>query len=88
MADANRGIYQKYYVERMNDPAGKHNDCEYFVLDWQHDPYTIPAVLAYADACEGEYPELAADLRLKASEVHYARERLLDICGNVREVQP
>jgi hypothetical protein len=66
MADATRGIYRKYYVERLNDPAGKHAACEYFVLDWQHDPYTIPAVLAYADACEDQYPELAAGLRAKA----------------------
>ena len=35
----------------------------YFVLDWVHDPFAIPAALAYAAACEATYPELARDLR-------------------------
>ena len=68
MADPTRGIYRKYQVDRLNDFEGKHDGCEYFVLDWDHDPYTIPAVLAYADACEDQYPQLAADLRKKAKE--------------------
>lgn len=60
------GIYRKFIVERANDPQGKHDGCEYFVLDWYHDPFTIPAVLAYADACEARFPLLAADLRKRA----------------------
>ncbi len=44
----------------------KHEHCEYFVLDWVHDPFAIPAALAYAAACEEEYPVLAADLRRRA----------------------
>jgi hypothetical protein len=67
VSDHSQGIYRKYHVKRLNDPTGKHDNCEYFVLDWRHDPYTKPAVLAYADACEAEYPELAADLRRKAN---------------------
>jgi hypothetical protein len=63
------GLYRKFDVRRTDgssDPGGKHEACEYFVLDWQHDPFTVPAVRAYADACEATYPALAADLRAKA----------------------
>jgi hypothetical protein len=55
----------KYRVERLGGTPHKHDDCEFFVLDWQHDPFTIPAILAYANACEAEYPALAEDLRRK-----------------------
>ena len=63
------GIYRKFAVERVDgssSPGGKHEHCEYFVLDWRHDPYAIPAARAYADACEAMYPGLAADLRARA----------------------
>jgi hypothetical protein len=56
------GLYRKYNVTRLTDPRGKHTDCEYFVLDWKHDPFTIPAMEAYSRACAGEYPELSASL--------------------------
>ena len=58
------GLYQKYRVERM-DKSEKHQGCAYFVLDMTtgHDPYAVPAIRAYADACEKEYPFLAKDLR-------------------------
>jgi len=63
-ADKNRGLYKKFKVERTDgDPKGKHAQCNYFVLDVVHDPFAIPALRAYAKACEGEYPQLAADLR-------------------------
>jgi len=66
--DEMEGLYPKYFVKKHYDPEDKHAECEYFVLDWKHDPFTIPAVLAYADACEQRYPALAADLRAKAKE--------------------
>jgi hypothetical protein len=43
-----RGLYRKFNVSRVSDPAGKHRECEYFVLDWDHDPYTPYAILEYA----------------------------------------
>ena len=58
------GLYRKYEVRRLGGTPGKHDDCEFFVLDWNHDPFAIPAARAYADACQTEYPELAEDLRL------------------------
>lgn len=56
----------KYRVERTDGssrPEGKHAACPYFVLDLTHDKFAAPALLAYADACEAEYPLLAADVR-------------------------
>jgi hypothetical protein len=63
--DMGRGLYKKYHVQRLGDVQGKHTDCEYFVLDLSHDPFSVPALRAYADACERLYPKLAADLRKK-----------------------
>ena len=69
MGDRTRGLYEKFMVERRDgssDPGGKHHDCEYYVLDLDHDPHAAPALEAYAASCEREYPALAADLRAKA----------------------
>jgi hypothetical protein len=57
-----RGLYQKFAVRRLHDPNGRHKDCRYYVLDLDHDPYTTPALEAYIEACENEYPALAQDL--------------------------
>ena len=59
------GLYRKFNVYRRFDFAGKHDGCEYFVLDWKHDPFTLPALEAYAAACEAKFPDLARDLRTK-----------------------
>lgn len=64
--DKAHGLYRKYSVKRLRDREKKHARCEYFVLDLIHDPYAGAALAAYADACEAEYPELAADLSVKA----------------------
>jgi len=62
------GLRQKYVVTRIGGTPHKHDDCDYFVLDWNHDRYARIAAVAYADACEAEFPALAADLRAKAPE--------------------
>lgn len=62
------GLFNKYNVTRADGtdaPGGKHHGCEYFVLDITHDPFALPAMKAYADACEKQYPKLARDLRGK-----------------------
>lgn len=62
-----RGLYEKFHVERMDGksaPGQKHHGCRYFVLDIMHDPAAAAAIAAYADVCEAEWPELAADLRV------------------------
>ena len=74
------GIYRKYIVERADGssgPGGKHENCTYFILDWLHDPFAIPAARAYADACEATLPHLAADLRSHARDAelrHLSRD--------------
>lgn len=60
--DKSRGFYNKYYVERLNDDSGKHDDCRYFVLDLNHDRHAIPALKAYIDSCRDDYHDLAQDL--------------------------
>lgn len=62
------GLYNKYRVERTDGssaPNGKHEFCGYFVLDLNHDRFARPALLAYASACQDEYPVLANDLYKK-----------------------
>ncbi len=62
-AERDRGLYRKYDVKRLGGTPGKHEDCDYFVLDLRHDLYALPALKAYAESCEAEYPDLARDLR-------------------------
>lgn len=40
----------------------KHHRCILFVLDIDHDPHAIPALIAYANSCAIDYPQLAAEL--------------------------
>ena len=59
------GLYNKFAVKRTDGkdaPGEKHEGCEYFVLDVTHDPFALPALKAYADACRATYPALARDL--------------------------
>jgi hypothetical protein len=65
MTEPTRGLYNKFNVTRTDgssEPGGKHNGCEYFVLDLTHDPFAVDALRAYAVACQHEYPLLADDL--------------------------
>lgn len=64
--DTGQGLFQKFEVRRTDgssEPGGKHEGCEYFVLDTDHDPHAAAALRAYAAACEGSHPLLARDLR-------------------------
>lgn len=60
--DTGRGLYRKYNVQRLNDSDGKHAQCNYFVLDLDHDPYAKVALRAYAVSCRKKFPQLAEDL--------------------------
>lgn len=65
MDDTKRGLYGKYKVERNDGgsaPGGKHERCEYFVLDLEHDKHAKAALKAYAESCKKEFPQLALDL--------------------------
>jgi len=67
------GLYNKFKVTRTDgkDAVGeKHEHDEYFVLNLSTDKNSIPAICAYIEACESEYPALAADLRAKIAEIN------------------
>lgn len=68
MGDKTKGLYRKFTVIRNDGSSnlgGKHEHCEYFVLDMTHDAHARAAIRAYAESCEAEYPLLADDLRRK-----------------------
>jgi hypothetical protein len=65
MGDPTRGLFHKFDVRRVDGSdalGGKHDGCNYFVLDLTHDKHAIPALRAYAKSCKAEYPHLAHDL--------------------------
>jgi hypothetical protein len=69
--DKNRGLYGKYLVERTDGSTefgGKHEYCDFFVLDITHDPHAIPALRAYAESARRDGYELLADDILKKVE--------------------
>jgi hypothetical protein len=64
-ADKTKGLYNKFTVTRTDGssaPGVRHEGCQYFVLDLEHDKHAPAALRAYADSCRSEYPALAADL--------------------------
>lgn len=68
MKQSQRGLYEKFTVNRTDgtdQPGGKHDGCEYFVLDLNHDKHAAAAIKAYIDSCQYEYPILAKDLLKK-----------------------
>lgn len=74
MGDRNRGLDTNKFsrIEREDGQhrlGEKHEHCQYFILDLnlEHDPFAEKALLAYADACQFEYPLLAQDLRIIVS---------------------
>lgn len=71
MGNPEKGFYNKFNVSRVDGTdrsGGKHDGCEYFVLDLTHDPHAAVAVRAYAEACKEDYPLLAANLLQKIEE--------------------
>lgn len=66
--DTEQGLFQKFIVTRTDGssgPGGKHEGCEHFVLDTDHDPHAPAALAAYATEVERTHPQLAADMRLR-----------------------
>lgn len=63
--DSRAGLYGEYSVTRLDgssESGGKHEKCNYFVLDITHDPHAIPALLEYAVSCRDSHPQLSQDL--------------------------
>lgn len=66
-----QGLYNKFIVERVDGrdrEGGDKADARYFVLDYINDSYAKHALVAYAEACQDEYPDLAKDLMKIAHE--------------------
>lgn len=78
MDDRTKGMYRKFAVRRTDGSSrkgGKHHGCGYFVLDMDHDPHIVSAIVAYAhSAGNGGYHLLAAELmsRLMKSPAYSA----------------
>jgi hypothetical protein len=68
IAEKDRGLEDRYRVAKVNDPTGKHDDCRYFVLDPQHDPFAVAALRAYAREAGGA---LAADITMWLHSLGY-----------------
>lgn len=78
MGDPNVGLIHKFNVERTDGtskPGQKHDGCDYWVLDLTHDPFALPALIAYERACRASYPVLADDLRDKIRYMWEKRTR-------------
>ena len=61
-----QGLFRKFDVRRTDGSSargGKHEGCEYFVLDVDHDPHAKAALAAYASAVGATHPQLAEDMR-------------------------
>jgi len=72
MGDKSKGLYDKFTVARtdgQSEQGKKHDGCNYFVLDLNHDPFAYEAVRVYAQQCRREYPLLANDLISKLMEL-------------------
>ncbi len=65
MSDSTRGVYRKFEVRRTDgasEPGLKHDGCNYFVLDLDHDKHALAAIEGYAESCMQDYPALSKDL--------------------------
>lgn len=87
------GLYNKFNVTRTDGksaPGEKHHNCRYFVLDIDHDKYAPAALVAYANACAMEYPELASDLRSMFATAQPAADvlALVEEAGEVEDCHP
>lgn len=82
MTARQQGIFHKFDVRRTDGrdaPGEKHHGAEYFVLDITDDPFSIPALVAYAKACANEYPALAAELQSKVDHIQSAASEYITV---------
>jgi len=89
--DRDRGLYGKFFPPERADgehkPGGKHDGCDYFILDLTHDEFAIPSIQAYALACAQSYPKLSVDLMRKVHEAHTGRALERADWGRERDVR-
>lgn len=75
--DRNLGLYNKFVVSRTDREDGegrRHYNCEYFVLDVDHDPHAKAAIKAYAESCRKDFPLLAQDLDSMLTRCRFERD--------------
>ena len=61
--DRERGLYPKWQARRIDgssDKGLKHEKCELFILDLDHDPHATPALFSYAQSAQADGYELLA----------------------------
>lgn len=67
-----QGLFQKFDVRRTDGSdsiSGKHQGCEYFIIDISHDQHAKAALLAYAESCKETHPQLSKDM-INRYELH------------------
>jgi hypothetical protein len=62
--DTERGLYRKYELFRVSNDPGHYFQIltPFFVLRYDSDPHARAALVAYAESCRADYPQLADDL--------------------------
>ena len=71
-SNSEQGLYTKFRVARIDGrdvAGGDRHGARYFVLDLDHDEHALPAIRAYIESCEDEYPSLAGDLRAQVDRI-------------------
>ena len=61
MSEADKGLYQKYYVSRTD--GKERENAKYFVLRYDECPKARMALRLYATLQEKDYPQLAVDVK-------------------------
>lgn len=77
------GLKIKYDVRKVHDPTGKHEDCDYFVLDPLHDDIALRVLTLYADLTPDdvlsmELSSWLSEVRLERVRVKYQVQELTD----------
>lgn len=65
------GLEDRYRIYKLRDGQEVPVEGRCFVLKPETDGCAMDALDAYADACEGENPELAADLRRWLADISF-----------------
>lgn len=71
-------LIEKFTVYRNDGSSAagqKHERCEYFVLDLDHDRHAIAALAAYIESCKADFPKLARSLELRLHAMQQADGR-------------
>ena len=83
-----QGLFRKFVVSRVDgsdQPGGKHDGCQYFVLDMTHDEHAPAALRAYAESCKASHPELSAELVRRFGDAGVDSEIEDEWTGRIRQ---